>query len=61
MKGNTVIYCAHRLSSIINVDKIHVLKNGKVVENGTHHQLYNKPNSVYNEMWSNYLRENEEE
>ncbi len=27
MKGKTVIYCAHRLSSIINVDKIHVLQD----------------------------------
>ncbi len=32
MKGKTVIYCAHRLSSIINVDKIHVLSSGKLVE-----------------------------
>ena len=36
MAGHTVIYCAHRLSSIINVDKIHVLQDGCVVENGTH-------------------------
>jgi ABC-type multidrug transport system fused ATPase/permease subunit len=32
MQGKTVIYCAHRLSSIINVDKIHVLNDSKVVE-----------------------------
>jgi ABC-type transport system involved in Fe-S cluster assembly fused permease/ATPase subunit len=39
MKGHTVIYCAHRLSSIINVNNIHVLKDGRVVEHGTHHEL----------------------
>ena len=32
MKGKTVIYCAHRLSSIMNVDKIHVVADGKLVE-----------------------------
>jgi len=47
MKGKTVIYCAHRLSSIINVDKIHVLKDGKVAETGKHYQLLGDPNSVY--------------
>ena len=36
MKGKTVIYCAHRLSSIINVDKVHVVKNGRLCEQGTH-------------------------
>ena len=36
MKGKTVIYCAHRLSSIINVDKIHVLSHGRLQEQGTH-------------------------
>lgn len=61
MKGKTVIYCAHRLSSIINVDKIHVLKDGAVAETGTHYELLAKQGSVYNEMWANYLREKEEE
>ena len=32
MKGKTVIYCAHRLSSIVNVDQIHVVKDGKLVQ-----------------------------
>lgn len=32
LKGKTVIYAAHRLSSIKDVDKIHVLKHGKVIE-----------------------------
>ena len=60
MKGKTVVYCAHRLSSIINVDKIHVLKDGCVHETGTHHELLNNEDSVYSEMWHNYLREKEE-
>jgi ATP-binding cassette subfamily B protein len=61
MDGKTVIYCAHRLSSIMNVDNIFVVHNGGVVEKGTHTDLINKENSVYSEMWRNYLREVEEE
>jgi ABC-type multidrug transport system fused ATPase/permease subunit len=56
MKGKTVIYSAHRLSSIINVDKIHVCKDGKVSESGTHAQLKANPDSHYNLMWEDYLR-----
>lgn len=63
MKGKTVIYCAHRLSSIINADIIHVVKNGKLAEQGTHNQLINDPESSYSAMWNDYLRDksNEEE
>ena len=61
MKGKTVVYCAHRLSSIMNVDKIHVLSGGKVVEEGTHHALISNENSIYSEMWRNYLREADED
>jgi ABC-type multidrug transport system fused ATPase/permease subunit len=57
MKGKTVIYSAHRLSSIINVDRIHVCKNGHIAEAGTHQELQANPDSFYNQMWSDYLRE----
>lgn len=57
MVGKTVIFCAHRLSSIINVDKIHVLKDGRVVEQGSHQALMKVSDSEYKNMWRNYLRE----
>ncbi len=39
MKGRTTIIIAHRLSTVRNVDKIFVFKNGKVVEEGSHKEL----------------------
>lgn len=39
MKGRTVITVAHRLSTLRNVDKIIVIKDGVVAEDGTHEQL----------------------
>ena len=39
MKGRTVITVAHRLSTLRNVDKIIVVKDGVVAEDGTHEQL----------------------
>jgi ABC-type transport system involved in Fe-S cluster assembly fused permease/ATPase subunit len=59
LAGKTVVYCAHRLSSIVNVDIIFVLADGKVVEHGTHWELIEKEGSLYSEMWSKYLRERE--
>lgn len=60
MAGKTAIYCAHRLSSIVNVDNIFVLADGKVAEQGTHWDLIEREGSLYSEMWKRYLREREQ-
>jgi ATP-binding cassette subfamily B protein len=39
LKGKTIIFCAHRLTSIKNADKIHVLNAGRICEQGTHEEL----------------------
>ena len=46
----TTLVIAHRLSTVIDADKIIVLENGKIAEEGTHTQLLNK-NGLYSEMW----------
>lgn len=48
----TVITVAHKLSTIKNMDKIIVLKNGTIAENGTHEDLIKKKNGVYNQLWA---------
>ena len=61
LAGKTVIYCAHRLSSIVNVDNIFVLADGKLAEQGTHWDLIENENSLYSDMWRKYLREKEQQ
>ena len=50
MKGKTVIAIAHRLSTIAQMDRILVLDNGKIIEDGDHQSLLSK-GGLYCELW----------
>lgn len=52
MKNRTSIVIAHRLSTIAKLDRIIVLKNGKIVEDGSHDELINKKRGVYAKLWT---------
>ena len=52
-QDKTVIMIAHRLSTVVNADKIIVLKDGKIVEEGRHEELLNK-HGLYHKMWNDY-------
>jgi ATP-binding cassette subfamily B multidrug efflux pump len=58
MQGRTSILIAHRISTIKNADKIIVLDEGKIIEQGTHNQLISLQ-GVYSEMYQNQLLEEE--
>ena len=63
MEGKTVIAIAHRLSTLSKMDRIIVLDEGHVVEDGTHKQLLKKK-GLYAELWSRqsggYIQDEEE-
>lgn len=55
----TTLIVAHRLSTIIHADEICVLKEGSIVERGTHQELL-KMNAVYADMWNQQLQNGDE-
>ncbi len=55
VSGKTVIMIAHRLSAVQEADQILVMKQGEIVEKGTHKELV-QLNREYARMWNNYMR-----
>lgn len=54
-KDKTTLMIAHRLSTVINADRILVMENGKIVESGTHNELLTL-GGVYKKLWSEYQK-----
>jgi len=55
LKDKTVIMIAHRLSSVVNADKICVIDEGKIAEEGTHKELLARK-GLYASMWDNFQK-----
>ncbi len=52
MAGKTTIVIAHRLSTIQKMDRIIVIDNGKIIEEGSHNDLLKNSDSLYKKLWT---------
>jgi len=50
MQGKTTLVIAHRLSTLLNMDRILVFDKGTIVEDGSHNELLQK-NGLYKQLW----------
>ena len=60
MEGRTTFVIAHRLSTVHRADIIVVLKDGAIVEQGTHQELLTRKDGLYREIYELQLRPQEE-
>jgi ABC-type multidrug transport system fused ATPase/permease subunit len=51
MKGRTTIVVAHRLSTIMAMDRIVVIKDGAIIEEGKHDELVKASSGTYQKLW----------
>lgn len=56
LKGRTSLMIAHRLSTVVNADMILVMKDGKIIEQGKHHELL-ALKGYYFELYKNQFTE----
>jgi len=49
-EGRTMIWSTHRLTSVVEMDEIIVISNGKAIERGSHAQLLDA-NGAYRKLW----------
>lgn len=52
-KGRTIIMIAHRLSTVVDADRIFVLDDGRIVQSGTGEELKEK-DGIFKKMWNDY-------
>lgn len=55
MKGRTVIAIAHRLSTLKEMDRLVVVKNGRIVEDGSFEKLLQKEDGEFKNMWNHQI------
>ena len=53
-EGKTLIVIAHRLSTVMDADKIYVIKDGQIDEAGTHKELLGR-HGLYEKMWNAHM------
>ena len=53
-EGKTLIVIAHRLSTVMDADKIYVIKDGRIDEAGTHEELL-RHHGLYEKMWNAHM------
>ncbi len=59
MKGRTTFMIAHRLSTVVNADLILVMKDGEVIESGTHHELLRQKGYYFDLYKTQFLSDTE--
>ena len=56
MKGRTVIAIAHRLSTLKKMDRLVIIENGKIMEDGSPEELLKKPDGLFKKMWDHQIK-----